>query len=74
MRDTRPRTKSDMNILNSVSRMMYIGHSIKNYADSGDYVIIENSRSESRSFTWVDSTLYIPVLQEIAFASRQMIV
>lgn len=54
--------------------MMYIGHSIKNYADSGDYVIIKNSRSESRSFTWVDSTLYIPVLQEIAFASRQMIV
>ena len=41
MRDTRPRTKSDMNTLNSVSRMMCIGHSIKNYADSGDYVIIE---------------------------------
>ena len=41
MRDTRPRTKSDMNTLSSVSRMMCIGHSIKNYADSGDYVIIE---------------------------------
>lgn len=41
MRDTRPRTKSDMNTLSSVSRMMCIGHSIKSYADSGDYVIIE---------------------------------